>query len=300
VNYVTETKFGIHLPSSSDILFADIVSYAKKCEQSGFDSVWVADHLLSSSGYGVYEPLTLLAGLVSSTRRIKVGTSVLIAALRNPILLADITGTIQIMSGGRLTLGVGVGWDEHEFQNLSVSFEKRGSITDELLEIVSKLWTGKKVDHNGQHFSVREGAIAAKSEQKPDVWIGGNSGPAIRRAARWDAWFPTDPTIDEIRKGRGVLSKLVADNGKLIAAHIYLILGQNMSRARKSAKFLEERTGETMKKVEEWAIVGDLKTSKARLLDYMDAGVEYFVFSLPYTSQYLDSINPVSELVHQL
>jgi alkanesulfonate monooxygenase SsuD/methylene tetrahydromethanopterin reductase-like flavin-dependent oxidoreductase (luciferase family) len=99
--------FGIHLPSSSATSFPEIVSYARGCEDLGFGSVWVADHVLSGASGGLYEPLTTLAALSSVTEKIRLGTSVLIAALRNPVLLADITATIQETSGGRLMLGVG-------------------------------------------------------------------------------------------------------------------------------------------------------------------------------------------------
>jgi alkanesulfonate monooxygenase SsuD/methylene tetrahydromethanopterin reductase-like flavin-dependent oxidoreductase (luciferase family) len=119
---MTKMAFGIHLPSRSAVDFRAILSYARRCEDLGIDSVWVADHILSGDSGGLYEPLTMLSALSGSTEEVHLGTSVLITSLRNPILLADIAGTIQETSGGRLTLGVGAGWDEHEFESLGVQF----------------------------------------------------------------------------------------------------------------------------------------------------------------------------------
>ncbi len=104
--------------------------------------IWVSTRcgspiVLSGESGGIYEPLTTLAALSCRTEKVYLGTSVLIASLRNPVLLADITGTIQEASDERLILGVGAGWDRHEFESLGVSFEERGTLTDECLEIIS-------------------------------------------------------------------------------------------------------------------------------------------------------------------
>lgn len=280
---MNKTRFGLHLPSSIDVPFNEIFSYAKKCEEAGLDSVWVADHITGGSMGGLYEPLSLLAGLAAGTKRVRLGTSILLAALRNPVLLADITGTIQRISGNRLVLGVGVGWDKDEFENLGVDYDRRGAITDEELKMVGKLWKGEKLTYRGKHFRTRAATIAAPAERAPPVWIGGNSTPAIRRATRYDAWFPTDPTVAEIEKGRVLLKEIVGSKIPLIAAHIYLVMEETRRDADRSAKFLSKMTGEPIEKVREWAIVGDPGEVRRRLEEYAKAGTEYFVFSLPRT-----------------
>jgi len=297
---MTKPVFGIHLPSSN-VNFRDIVAYATRCEELGFESVWVADHILAGASGGLYEPLTSLAALSGATKKIHLGTSVLIASLRNPVLLADITGTIQEASGGRFMLGVGVGWDRSEFETLGVRFEKRGAITDECLEIMRGLWKGEAFSFEGEHFTVKDARIGTSPKQLPPIWIGGNSHSAIRRAARYDAWFPTDPTLDEIRRGRAELTQQAKPTDvHMVAAHVYLVMEDTAVEAERSATFLSEQTGETISKIMEWAIVGDFNAAKERIVDYVDAGVQYFVFSLPFTKRYEESLEKVTRLIGEI
>jgi probable F420-dependent oxidoreductase len=297
---MAKIAFGIHLPSRSSVDFRAILSYARRCEDLGIDSVWVADHILSGDSGGLYEPLTMLSALSGSTEEVHLGTSVLIASLRNPILLADITGTIQETSGGRLTLGVGAGWDEHEFATLGAQFQQRGAITDECLEIMRGLWKGEAFSFEGAHFSVKDVKIGTPPKRPPPIWIGGNSHFAIRRAARYDAWFPTDPTVEEISRGRLELARRTRAGDKpMVAAHIYLVMDDTAAEAERSAMFLSEQTGDTLDKIKEWAIVGDAKTAKERISNYVEAGVHYFAFSLPYTKSYEPSLDRVARLVDE-
>jgi probable F420-dependent oxidoreductase len=297
---MTKVMFGIHLPSSSVTRFSDIVSYARRCEDLGFDSVWVADHILSGVSGGLYEPLTTLAALCGSTQKVRLGTSVLIVSLRIPVLLADIAGTIQEASGGRLILGVGTGWDQHEFESLGVDFEDRGAVTDECVEIMRGLWRGEAFSYKGVHFTVKDLKIGAPPKRPPPIWIGGNSLRAIRRAAKYDAWFPTDPTLEEIKHGVAELAQRIKTRDMpVIATHIYLVMGETTAEAERSAMFLSERTGDALSQIDRWAIIGDAETTKKRISQYMDAGVRYFVFSLPYTKNYETSLDRVARLVSQ-
>lgn len=295
---MTKAMFGIHLPSSSTTSFRDLVSYAIRCEDLGFDSVWVADHILSGVSSGPYEPLTTLAALSGLTERVHLGTSVLIASLRNPILLADITATIQEASGGRLILGIGTGWDQHEFKSMGIPFKERGVVTNECLEIIRGLWKGEAFSFDGTHFSLKDIRIGTPSRQPIPIWIGGNSHMAIRRAAKHDAWFPTDPTKEEISRGRLELTRLTKiDRKPMIAAHIYLITEEVTAKAELSAKFLSEKTSETLDSIRQWAIVGDAETAKEIIGSYIDTGVQYFAFSVPYTRDYEASLDRVGRLV---
>lgn len=291
---MAKVSFGIHLPSSSVTKFRDVVSYGGRCEDLGLDSVWVADHILSGASGGLYEPLTTLAALSGSTEKVRLGTSVLIVSMRNPVLLADITGTIQEASGGRLILGVGVGWDRHEFESLGAPFEERGAATDECLEIVRGLWKGESLSYEGAHFALKDVMIGAPPKSMPPIWIGGNSLHAIRRAARYDAWFPTDPTVDEIKRGKTAL-----DDKPMIAAHIYLVTERTDAEAERFAMFLSDRTGDTLSQIKEWAVVGGLETAENRIGQYVDAGVRYFVFSLPHTKNYEASLDRAVRLIDQ-
>jgi probable F420-dependent oxidoreductase len=298
---MSRTGFGIHLPSSSAISFREIISHARECEDLGFNSVWVADHVLSAASGGLYEPLTVLAALSSVTDKIHLGTSVLIAALRNPVLLADITGTIQETSEGRLILGTGVGWDQNEFEKLGVPFERRGTLTDECLEIISSFWKGKPFNFEGTAFTVNNAKIGAIPKHPPPIWIGGNSHSAIRRAVKYDTWFPTDLSVEEISEGITELTRLVKTAEKpLTAAHIYFIVEDTLVEAERSATFLSKQTGETVDQIKKWAIIGDAETAKRRMRNYVEAGVRYFVLSLPHTPNYDASLKRAARLVGEL
>jgi probable F420-dependent oxidoreductase len=295
---MAKVAFGIHLPSGSAVDFRTILSYARRCEDLGVESVWVADHILSGDSGGLYEPLTMLSALSGSTEEVHLGTSVLIVSLRNPIVLADIAGTVQEMSGGRLTLGVGAGWDEHEFEKLGVPFQQRGAITDECVEIIRGLWKGEAFSFEGTHFTLKDVKIGTAPRRPPPIWIGGNSHSAIRRAARYDAWFPTDPTVEEISRGALELARgIKASNKPMVAAHIYLVMEDTTTEAERSAMFLSEQTGDALNKVKEWAIVGNAQTTKERISNYIEAGVHYFVFSLPYTKSYGATLDRAARLV---
>jgi alkanesulfonate monooxygenase SsuD/methylene tetrahydromethanopterin reductase-like flavin-dependent oxidoreductase (luciferase family) len=148
---------------------------------------------------------------------------------------------------------------------------------------------------------VKNVKIGAPPKRSPPIWIGGNSHSAIRRASKYDAWFPTDPTVEEISRGRPELSRLIKTGDRpIVVAHIYLIIEDSTTEAERSAVFfLSEQTGDTLNKIKEWAIVGDAETAKERISNYIDAGIHYFVFSVPYTKSYETSLDGVARLVDQ-
>jgi alkanesulfonate monooxygenase SsuD/methylene tetrahydromethanopterin reductase-like flavin-dependent oxidoreductase (luciferase family) len=184
---------------------------------------------------------------------------------------------------------------------LGVRFENRGAITNECLEIMHALWKGEAFSFKGEHFTVKDARIGTPPKQLPPIWIGGNSHSAIRRASRYDAWFPTDPTLDEIRRGRAEFKQQVKPTDvRMVAAHVYLIMEDTAAEAERSATFLSEQTGETISKIREWAIVGDFNAAKERIIGYVDAGVEYFVFSLPFTKRYEESLKKVTRLIDEI
>jgi alkanesulfonate monooxygenase SsuD/methylene tetrahydromethanopterin reductase-like flavin-dependent oxidoreductase (luciferase family) len=163
------------------------------------------------------------------------------------------------------------------------------------------LWKGEAFSFEGVHFTVKDVKIGTPPKRPPPIWIGGNSHSAIRRAARYDAWFPTDPTVEEISRGRVELARRIKAGDKLmVAAHIYLVMDDTAAEAERSATFLSEQTGETLNKIKEWAIIGDSQTAKERISDYVEAGVHYFVFILPYTKRYEPSLDRVARLVGEL
>jgi len=191
-------KFGVHLPQSGPAASANAVCrIAQHAESVGFADVWVSDHLALPQGAPyppssyILDPIVSLTWAAATTDRIGLGTSVLVLPLRPPVLLAKALASLDLMSGGRLTVGAAAGWLEAEFDALGVPFRERGARTDETLALLRRCWTEDPVDAEG----VATGAKLAKMRVKPQpgraipIWIGGLSDAAVERAVRsGDGW----------------------------------------------------------------------------------------------------------------
>lgn len=162
-----------------------VLDTARKVEDLGFDSIWVGDHV--SFYVPIHESLTLLSFVAAATSRVRIGTGVYLLPLRHPTTTAKVTSTLDVLSGGRLDLGIGVGGEfPPEFEACGVPVRERGSRADESIEILRKLWSGEKVGHDGKKFQFGPVALAPKPLQQagPPLIIGGRKAPAFRRAGR--------------------------------------------------------------------------------------------------------------------
>ncbi len=193
-------EFGVQLPHFGPLVSGrGTLALAQRAESLGFDAVWVSDHIAYPAtfadrfGTSVYEAITTLSWVGAVTERIRLGTAVLIAPYRNPLLLAKQLSTLDNLSGRRTIVGVGVGWMEEEFAALGTSFAERGAITDEHLRVMSTLWRDEHPTHAGERYQFPPLCADPRPAQlpAPPIWIGGNSGPALRRAARLgEGWLP--------------------------------------------------------------------------------------------------------------
>jgi len=159
-----------------------VTSVAGKVEDMELHSLWVIDRIV----YDNLEPLTLLAAAAAVTKKIRLGTSVLLAGVRHPVLLAKTVATLDFLSAGRVTLGIGFGSREYDFSAVEVPFEGRGSRAEEGVKLMKRLWTGEKVTHKGRFFQVEDVAIGPKPLQSPHppIWTGGGAEIALKRAGR--------------------------------------------------------------------------------------------------------------------
>lgn len=198
------TEFGVLLPTREAVMSgrpetAPLLAMAERAEAAGFDSVWIGDSLTARPRH---EPLTLLAAVAARTRRVGLGTGVLLPALRNPVVLAHVVGTLDRVAGGRVILGVGIAADtpaiRREFAAAGVPFERRVGRVLETLEICRALWSRDGVSFSGKHFTLENVTMEPKPHRPggPPIWIGGSGPTALREAARFDAWFPTGPSVD--------------------------------------------------------------------------------------------------------
>jgi probable F420-dependent oxidoreductase len=206
---------------------------AQRAEALGYDHVWVSDHIIlpkkvdsfypyAEDGVATfkpdepyYEPLSALNFIAGCTQRVRLGTHVLIIPYRNPVLTAKILSTLDVLSGGRVILGAGVGWMEEEFQAMGLdTYKDRGAVTDEYLQVYKELWTKEDASFDGKYYQISDTGFEPKPVQKPHppVWIGGHSGPAVRRAAKYgDGWMPIGlrpPAILEPEELAGKIARL--------------------------------------------------------------------------------------------
>lgn len=215
-------RWGLRIPSFAlgprTASLAEMGQYLRRAEDLGFDCAVTIDHLLlTPPAYACtwLEPLTLLSALAGVTRTMRLGTMVLVLPLRNPVYFAKEWATLDLLSGGRTILGVGVGWHEEEFRLMGVPHAERGRRMEECLEIVLALWSRDEVTWEGRYYRFRDLTIEPKPVQKPHppIWIGGGTQPSekiygqtvrsiepvLRRIARYaDTWVPHSSSTPEM------------------------------------------------------------------------------------------------------
>ncbi len=207
--------FGCTIPTRGPMSSPEAIrTLAMKAEELGFDHLWVSDHIIIPTQVASFypyapdgvapfvadpnqpycEPLAALCYLAGCTQRIKLGTHVLVIPYREPVLTAKIIATLDYMSGGRVILGIGVGWMEEEFKALGLdTYSERGKVTDEYLKIFKELWTSDSPEFQGDYSQFSGVSFYPKPIQKPHppIWVGGHTRAAIRRAAQLgDGWLP--------------------------------------------------------------------------------------------------------------
>ena len=218
-------SFSTRAPNSDYLGFVAspeaIVAAGKKAEEVGFEAIFVNDHIIvgsdarSAPWTNVYDPFVSMSYIAAHTSRIGVGVSVLIMPYRNPIPTAKALATLDLMSGGRVIVGVGVGWNEAESKALGVPFNERGARTNEYLRLWQACWAPGLVSFDGKFFSFADMHVSPKPMQPPPIWIGGFSDAALRRAARYAAvWQPTPMPIDQLAERRAALAKACEAAGR--------------------------------------------------------------------------------------
>ena len=206
---INRIRIGAKLPHTGELAMRwGPARMAAMLEAAGFDSLWVSDHVVfphqTTSRYPFaadgrvtwplddpyLEPLIVLGAAAAATSRISLGTSVVIAPMRNPVLLAKQAATIDALSGGRLVLGVGAGWLREEFEALNADFDARGEVLDEWIQIARACWSGSAGPFEGKHYRL-PGPIYCRPVPAAGipVLVGGMSRRALRRAAAWDGWL---------------------------------------------------------------------------------------------------------------
>ena len=287
-------QIGFNAPTSGPLAAADsLTELAVGGEAMGFDYLTFSDHIViptdisarypySETGEfpqgaraGRHEQLTEVTFVAAKTSRIRLVTSVMVVPHRPAALTAKILATIDVLSNGRLTVGIGAGWLKEEFEAIGAPpFAERGAVTDEYVEAFRELWTGKDPRFAGRHVKFAGIVFEPKPPQHPHppIWVGGESPPALRRTARLgDAWYPigTNPahpldSLPRYQAGIARLRKLTTETGR------------NASLAYRCSKHgaeLPPKAGDGERRLFSGGphdIAGDLRDFKTLGVEYVD------------------------------
>ncbi len=286
-------QYGLHLPASSaTVKPEELVRFAQRAEALDFSLLTVADHVIvpthisvpypytvdgkyPGTGYHL-ETLTTMSYLAGATQRIRFATSVMILPYRNPVVTAKMLASLDVLSGGRVIVGVGVGWMKEEFENLQTpNYEARGRVTDEYIRAFRELWTSDRPSFKGQFVNFSDLIFLPKPVQKTiPIWIGGHSKSALKRAGQLgDGWHPIGgvPTIplepDDVKKDLATMSEYAVKAGRDPKTIHVALKGSLFDKEKKIA----DRRRRFMGEAEE--IAADIR-------EYGGAGVNTMIFDV--------------------
>ena len=292
----TKVKLGVLLPTRG-LLLADsppsnanlVLDLAQKTEEAGLDSVWVGDSLTAKPRL---EPLSILAAIAAQTTRVRLGTAVLLMALRHPLLLSQTLGTVDLISQGRLLIAAGTGGafndeQKQEWQSVGVKATHRARRLEEMLQIIKCLNQGEQVSFQGRHFELESVVMRPKSVRSGGVPIllacHGRSQAReaqIQRAARWaDGIISISDTPNEYRQLVRDLRALASDHGrdgKAMEATMYLTVNLNEDFGKATTEAENWLLGYYGANIwgNRWGPFGDSSQVKERIAEYVAAGAE--------------------------
>ncbi|PYM40261.1 MAG: LLM class F420-dependent oxidoreductase [Candidatus Rokuibacteriota bacterium] len=278
------TGFGVHLTMHPP---EEQFALVRRVEELGFDSVWTGDHVAFNTP--LYESLTLLAAYAPITRRLKLGVAVYLLALRSAAVAAKVTATLDVLSGGRLIFGVGVGGENpKEFELCGVLHAERGARVTEGIDAVRALWRDTPATFQGRFNRFKDVSIDPKPVQTlPPVWVGGRSDAALVRAGRQgDGWvsYVVQPeryarSLETIREAAHAAGRSLAD---FTAAHLaFIAVGRDYERAKQAwVSVLSRRYAQNFEPLaRKYGIIGTPAQCVEQLAAFRDAGCGYFLLS---------------------
>jgi alkanesulfonate monooxygenase len=279
-------------PEMPDV--GQLVDYGIKMEQLGFDSLWVWDHVLLGvqPNFPIIESLTLLTAIGARTSKIKLGTGILVLPMRNPVILAKQLGSMDLLTNGRLLLGMASGWYKREFDAVGIPFEQRGKLMDENLDILTRFWTEDMVKGEWSRHKIPAGVMYPKPVQKPrpPILIGGYVDRVLKRAAvTGDGWLTYFYRPESFAKSWAKIRDFAKEGGKdpdtLLNAHqLPICIGK--SRAAVESDMMDWLTKEWdyaswSESTKDSAIMGTVDECVAQLKEHLAVGTQKIIF-VPY------------------
>lgn len=316
------TTFGYLLPTRGTVFSsssrteltaragADIVGLAQRAESLGYEAAWVGDSVLAKPRF---EPLVTLSAVAAATDSIELGTAVYLPVLRHPVHVAHASATLDQLSGGRLSLGVGVGVrppEREEMRQLGVDDESRGARLNEALSVISGLWEGEPIDHEGDHYELADASIGFQPAREPPIYVASAAfDPAEgfpktirqRLLEHGDGWLPIAMDPETYAAGLRHIRELLAEVDRPRSAitpgyYLDVVVADSEAEAIEEARtFYRNYYGEQVSYGSESelseddirgrCVCGTAETVEEALEEYVEAGVERFVVRFPSSEQ---------------
>ena len=252
-------------------------AFARRAEAAGFDSVWCGDHV----GHLV-DGLTALGILAGATEQVVVGVDVLVVPYRSAAMIAKGLATVAAVAPGRVVAGFGVGGEfPGEFQATNAAITTRGAYADEAIDIAVQLWSGDPVSYRGRFVTLDEFQLEPAPTPPPDIWIGGRSEAAMRRAVRFATGYsPYLVSAQQLASRRARLAELAAEAGRAadeltLACLLTLVPGPDVDAAVELAMASLKLSGLSPESVRACYLLGDDEAIVSRVQEYVDAGMDY-------------------------
>ncbi|MSQ12070.1 MAG: LLM class F420-dependent oxidoreductase [Dehalococcoidia bacterium] len=283
-------------PADGHAVFRNVQRIAQEAERVGFDSFWVMDHFIQIPFVGaaeepILEPYTALAALAAATSRIRLGTMVTGTPYRNPAHLAKIGATLDVISNGRLFMGIGAGWFEREFNAYGWEFpplkDRMGRLR-EALQIIIKMWTEERPSFQGKYYTIADVICEPRPVQRPRPPIligGGGEQVTLRLVAQYAEASNLFGNPESLKRKYDILAKHCADVGRDPASILKTRLGQMViarNEAELTRKLARYYPGGLGNNQETWGVVaGTPEQCIEQCQQLVDAGAEYPIFSFP-------------------
>lgn len=312
----SKIKFGVWLPvyggwligapiEEPEISYSYVEKVAREAEDMGFDSVWVADHMLNprkGEQVSALEAWTTLTAVAMHTTRVKLGHAVLCQGFRYPAVLAKMASTLDEISNGRFIFAIGAGWFEREFQAYGIPWGDHDELierVEEQIKIIQALWTQNRVNFDGKYYHLIEGVLIPKPVQKPrpPIWYGGNSEESrqlVARNSEVDCWFMSSGSVEEVRQKVSDMKKRLEARKLEYAMYAFTLVAQNERGGENLVRKLAVNKPSTVNWALKPGLVGPPAKIIERIHEFEEAGINHITLLFSST---LNDLRVFSEQV---